>query len=153
MITSLMLCSQAFGDDYPDAQWSLKDAWGDTVTFSQKEQQQPSLFYFWASWCPFCHKVTPAFQRIYNDYKNKNVTIYSVNVWETGDAMAYLFDKEFDFPVLVKGEEVADTYGIFSTPGFVVLDKDGKTQYRRKAGAKPEEVEAGIRSALDKLIN
>ncbi len=138
--------------DRASVQWQLKDAWGDLVQYDQKQQQQPTVLFFWASWCPFCHKLMPGFQRIYNDYSDKGVTIYSINVWETGDALAYMFDHEYEFPVLVDGEKVAARYGVKGTPALFVIAPDGEIRYQRHEGDSPASVEAQARKALDQLL-
>ncbi len=136
----------------PPLEWALKDAWGDTVHYNQNQQQQPTVLFFWASWCPFCHKLMPGFQRVYNDYRNKGVTFYTINVWETGDALAYLFDHDYEFPVLIDGEKVAALYGVKGTPALFVIAPDGQIRYQRREGDSPAAVEAQTRKTLEQLL-
>ncbi len=145
----LVLFTPAFADTI---EWRLKDAWGEEVQYNQQTQQQPTLLFFWASWCPFCHRLMPGFQRIYDEYRHRGVTIYSINVWETGDALAYMFDHDYEFPVLVEGEPVAAIYGIKGTPALLVIAPDGEVVYRRREGDDPEMVERLARENLDALL-
>lgn len=138
-------------DVKPLPKWELVDSWGDSTHYDQSKQTRPTLLFFWASWCPYCHRVMPGFQRIYDAYAAK-ASILSINVWETGDAHAYMFDHEYEFPVLVEGEPVAEIYGIKGTPGLLVIAPDGDIRYRRKSGDKPDVVERKIKQALDQLL-
>ncbi len=147
----LLSCSWASTEN-PSVQWQLKDAWGDQVEYDQARQQQPTVLFFWASWCPFCHRLMPGFQRVYNEYRDKGVTIYSINVWETGDALAYMFDHEYEFPVLVDGEAVASIYGVKGTPALFVIAPDGRVVFQRHEDQPPAEVEARTRAALEMLL-
>ncbi len=139
-------------NDFAQAQWALDDPWGDEITFSQQQTEHPTLLFFWASWCPYCHKLMPGIQRTYTAYEKQPVTMLSINVWETGDAMAYMFDHDYNFPVLVDGEVVADFYGIKGTPGVLVLDSNGKVLYHRIVGDSPKDVEAAVNQALQQAL-
>ncbi len=150
LLLLILTLPAAASDHLP--RWQLKDAWGEMVQYDQNSQQQPTVLFFWASWCPFCHRLMPGFQRMYDEYTRKGVTIYSVNVWETGDALAYMFDHEYEFPVLVDGEAVAQIYGVKGTPELLVIAPDGRIVYRRKEGDKPDDVEARTRLALEQLL-
>ncbi|MGV6853409.1 MAG: TlpA family protein disulfide reductase [bacterium] len=142
----------AESEQYPDVSWQLEDPFGDITSFNQNLTDKPTVLFFWASWCPFCHKLMPGVQRIYDEFDHQRINFYTINVWETGDAMAYIFDHDHTFPVLIDGEEVAAQYGVKGTPGLFVLNKDGLVIFKRKGKLTPAQVEESVRKALLSLL-
>ena len=134
---------------YPESSWQLEDPFGVVTVFDQKKTTKPTVLFFWASWCPYCHKLMPGLQRVYDEFSDEGIDFYTINVWETGDAMAYIFDHDHTFPVLVEGESVAAVYGVKGTPALFVLDEDGKVVFERTGKLTPEQVEIAV---IDSLI-
>ncbi|MDB0011517.1 TlpA family protein disulfide reductase [Crocinitomicaceae bacterium] len=90
------------------------------------------LIDFWASWCGPCRKENPNVVRLYNQFKDKGFTVYSVSLdkdisaWQKAiesDGLAWpnhvsdLLGWESSMPTL---------YGFQGIPHTVLIDKEGK---------------------------
>lgn len=89
------------------------------------------LLDFWASWCGPCRRENPNVVRIYNAYKDKGFTIFSVSLDNDKDKwVAAIQQDKLAWPNHVcdfGGWEsfAATLYQITSIPSTVLLDKEG----------------------------
>lgn len=103
---------------------------------------------FWASWCRPCREeIESNLIGIYNDYKDKGVTVIGIDVHDKPEdhakAMAEL---GIPYPQLIDVDgNGAAIYGVMSIPQIILIDKDGNIVKRNLRG---EE----IRKALDELL-
>jgi thiol-disulfide isomerase/thioredoxin len=93
-----------------------------------------SLIDFWASWCLPCRKAIPFWKQLYFKYKDKGFVIVGVS----GDRKLNDWTKALDqekmswvqvidkFPDDSKPAIVSESFGIYSLPYYVLLDKAGK---------------------------
>ncbi len=75
------------------------------------KSEKPAVVYFFASWCPPCHKFAPIFEELSQDLTDYNLV--KVNVDESN--------------------ELAIEYGIHSIP-MLVMFNDGKVIKKESAG-------------------
>jgi len=142
----------------PAPEWTMEDTEGHEVNFPADAAGRPSILFFWASWCPYCHAVMPFLERIVVDYADHGVTVYAINFKDDGDPARYMTEHGYQFIVLPLGDLVADDYGVVSSPGLLVVDGDGIVTYRRKVtrappGAAIAQVWDGqVREALDRAL-
>tara|TARA_R110002072_G_scaffold302976_1_gene490565 strand:- start:15164 stop:16330 length:1167 start_codon:yes stop_codon:yes gene_type:complete len=90
------------------------------------------LIDFWASWCGPCRRENPNLVRIYNKYKDKGFTIFSVSLDKDAEAWKAAIEKDG----LVWPNHVSDLlqwktpmvqlYNFNSIPHTVLVDKEGK---------------------------
>lgn len=66
---------------------------GEPITLSSLRGQYV-LIDFWASWCGPCRKENPNVVRIYNKYKNKGFTIFSVSLDKDANAWKAAIEKD-----------------------------------------------------------
>lgn len=89
------------------------------------------LIDFWASWCGPCRKENPNVIRLYNKYKNKGFTIYSVSLDEDGQKWKDAIEADgLAWPNHVsdlKGWQtpLTQVYGFNSIPHTVLVDQKG----------------------------
>lgn len=87
---------------------------------------------FWASWCGPCRRENPNVVRLYNKYKNKGFTVFSVSLDENGEAWKAAIQKDgLSWPNhcsdLKRWEStVIQDYGFTGIPYTVLLNKEGK---------------------------
>jgi len=107
---------------------------------------------FWASWCPPCVRGLPVVTKAANEYKDKGVVFYAVNVREDRQTIGkFLDEKKLDCPVaLDKDGKVGDLYGVEGIPQTVLIGKDGRVQSVH-VGFAPQ-VEKTLREELDALV-
>ncbi len=95
-----------------------------------------TILYFWDYDCSHCKKVTPELARLYDSYKDKGVSLYTVSINGTFE----LWKQRIQEYGLTAGIHVADParksgfdqmYDIRSTPRVFVLDKNKVIRYKQ----------------------
>jgi thiol-disulfide isomerase/thioredoxin len=90
------------------------------------------LIDFWASWCAPCRKELPNVVKLYNQYKSKGFTIYSVSLDKDISAWKKAIqDDNLSWPNHVSDllgweSELPTLYGFQGIPHTVLIDKEGK---------------------------
>lgn len=129
--------------------WRLETPEGTSVS-STDLRGKVVLLDFWASWCPFCTALLPGAAAIRNDYADREVAVYAVNIWDRGSPIETFRERGIDLPILIEGDAVADLYKIGSTPNAVVVGRDGRIVHREH-GTTPER-DARLRAAIDEAL-
>ena len=116
------------GAQAPDI--SLSDTTGTPVALSSLRGKYV-LIDFWASWCGPCRMENPNVVRVYNKFKDKGFTIYSVSLDQTkpnwtkairNDNMTWTNVSDLKF----WQSAAAQQYGVQAIPQTFLLDRDGK---------------------------
>ncbi|GAA5222179.1 peroxiredoxin family protein [Membranihabitans marinus] len=91
------------------------------------------LLDFWASWCAPCRRANPHVVSLYNKYKDKGFTVYSVSLDRNGQKDKWVAAIEQD--KLAWESHVSDlkywqsapaqTYGVRAIPATYLLDRNG----------------------------
>jgi len=90
------------------------------------------LIDFWASWCAPCRKELPNVVKLYNQYKSKGFTVYSVSLDKDISAWKKAIeDDKLTWPNHVSDllgweSELPTLYGFQGIPHTVLIDKEGK---------------------------
>jgi len=89
------------------------------------------LVNFYASWCTACRKELPAFERIWEKYRNQGFEILGVNNGESkGTATDYLRGNGAEFnAVLDPDQTIVNAYKVRGMPVSVLLDRNGAVLY------------------------
>lgn len=85
------------------------------------------LLDFWASWCPPCREGLPAIAALHEEFKDRGLTTYAVNIGESGrEAAGFLNKAKLDLPVLLdETAHVANLYAVSGIPQTVIIGRDG----------------------------
>jgi len=138
------------GSVAPD--WTLKTPDGKEVSL-RSLRGKVVLLDFWATWCGPCRMAMPDVQKLYEKYKDKAVAVYGVCTWERGDPVAFMQQKGYTYPILLKGDDVAARYRVTGIPTFYLIDPEGKI-LMAYSGLSPEnarQVDELIAETLKKL--
>ena len=133
----LIMCmnATAAGNLKPAPDFSLKDASGKVHTLKDYHGK-PLILQFWATWCPYCEKLQPGLNKIYNKFTdasgNHKVQVVGISFNEDKGAnpQKVLTDRCIDFPTLLKGEKAAKAYGVKGTPTTFFITKNGKILWK-----------------------
>lgn len=132
---------------------ALNDLDGNERNLAQDIGKKIVVLDFFATWCPPCRKSLPAYQSVYDDYQDKGVAVYLVNLGE-GEAMVRKFLEEhgITIPVLMDPyREASEAYQVSTIPMSVVIGLDGvieKVEQGYYGGS-----ERALRRTLDRLLN
>ncbi|MGV3630317.1 MAG: TlpA family protein disulfide reductase [Bacteroidota bacterium] len=100
---------------------------------------------FWASWCGPCRKENPNVVNMYNKYKDKGFTVYSVSLDKDPEAWRRAIKADgLAWPnhvsdLLEWKTPLLDSYGFNSIPYTVLVGKDGKILGTNLRGASLEQ--------------
>lgn len=107
--------------------FTLEDMNGNKVSLSDFKGKTIFLN-FWASWCGPCKYEMPFIEQLYQETKDSDLVIVTVNLEEPKSTVSkFLTDNKYTFPVLLDSEvEVASQYGVSGIPLSLLIDKDFK---------------------------
>jgi DsbE subfamily thiol:disulfide oxidoreductase len=121
--------SMRFWRGNPD--FRLKTLDDNTINLSDYRGQVVVLN-FWATWCLPCKEEMPDLEAVYQLYKEDNLIIIGVNVYETADDTArFVRELGVSFPIALDDNgRVAHQFGVSGLPVTVVIGKSGQIEYR-----------------------
>jgi thiol-disulfide isomerase/thioredoxin len=122
------------------------------TTRSADLEGKVSVIDIWATWCEPCIAEIPKFNRLYEEYKNKDVRIVGITAVSPHDDIAPRA-KQFGmrYTVLVGDEAVVDGFGgVIGWPTTFVVTKNW-TVYKKYIGALPDK-EARLKKDIDTLL-
>ncbi len=103
------------------------------------------LIDFWASWCGPCRKENPNVVRVYNQYKDKGFTVYSVSLdkdaeaWKRAIKSDGLIWPNHVSDLLMWNTPMVKLYGFSGIPYTVLIDQKGKIIATNLRGAALEQ--------------
>ena len=108
---------------------------------------------FWASWCPPCRWEMPAFERMYQHYRDRGVAFVGVAVSDfTRPAKAFVAKTGTTYPVgLDATGEIARAYRVTSMPTTIFIDSQGNIVRRLNNAANEAVLRIFIEGQLREL--
>ncbi len=107
---------------------------------------------FWATWCAPCKKEIPAFNRVYEKYKDKGVVMLGVNTdvnISNIDLLNFQSDFEMTYPAVLVDTKIAASYSVPDRiPTTFIYNKNGARVRSEEGGLE----EAELSAILDKLL-
>lgn len=109
--------------------FTVFDKNGKEVTLSSFKGK-PVVINFWATWCGPCKSELPAFQKMYNEYKDK-IQFLMVNLTDgvqekKADVDSFIEKEGYTFPVFYDTQySGAYAYSVSSVPLTVFVDSEG----------------------------
>ena len=138
------------GKAAPDFEMQLLD--GGTVASAQHKGSDILILDFWATWCGPCIRAMPDLMAIAEEYSDRNVILYAVNVRESADNVeAFLKEREWSLKVpMDRDGSVSNKFKVGGIPQTVIVDKDGTVQAVH-VGYSPDN-KATLKRELDTLL-
>lgn len=112
----------------PAPDFELLDGSGNKVSL-QSLKGKVVVIDFWGTWCKWCVKAMPKLESLRKEYEsNKNVEVLGISCQEppNADPVKFMKDNNINYRTLMKGDEVAQKFGVDGFPTLYVLDKEGK---------------------------
>ena len=106
--------------------FKLRDLHGNELSLSDLKGKKVFIN-FWATWCPPCKAEMPEIEKIYQETKNSDLVIVSVEIGEPlGTVKPFIDNNKYNFKVLLDSDQsVATKYGISAIPTSYFIDKNG----------------------------
>ena len=127
---------------------SLRLAEG-TVLDAASLRGQPVLIYVWASWCPFCARQTPYYQKLHEQLQaSKNpLRIISVSIDKRPeDAIKYMNERGYTFPVSFDAQAIGKALGARpGLPRVYLIDRQGRLAVSQAGELFEEDIAAFAR--------
>lgn len=109
--------------------WTHNQANGISFRLGTESAERPLVVLFWATWCPYCKALMPHLQSIKLEY-GENVDIVAIHFRaDKSDPADYVANMGYEFLLLPNGEPIAEIYGIWGTPGVLIIDKDRRIKF------------------------
>lgn len=144
--------SQSESNAIKAVDFTVYDTDGNEVKLSSK-YGKPIVMNFWATWCHPCKSELPAFEEMYNKYKD-DVHFMMINVTD-GESQTrqmvdeFVSDNGYTFPVYYDETLTASTiYGASSIPLTVFVYPDGTIYGGRPGAMQKAELEYYINDVL-----
>ncbi len=149
--------------------FTINDDQGHEISFP-RHQDGVDIYFFWASWCPYCKALMPHLQSMLEEYGDQ-VRVYAFNIREDGDPRALLDAQGYDFTLIPAADSLMQAYAVVGTPGLFLVDKEGiirlnlyqlmarqqqadqDLSHSQKAARKAPWWAAEIRQQVDRTLN
>ena len=143
LLLFLTATAQAVGEQAVD--FSLKDLKGKTLRLND-QKGSVVLLSFWMTWCSACKVEMPIQQRLYNTYKDKGFSVWSITSDTPSDlpkVRSIVRRHKLTFPVLHDSDSRVN--GLYNPrsifPYTVLIDREGKVVWTHAGFKLGEEVE------------
>jgi thiol-disulfide isomerase/thioredoxin len=127
--------------------WEGKGADGKTIRFDPAQRTKPAILLFWATWCPYCEKLMPTLQTLFDAAGKNRLDVYAIDIKEDGDPVKTLKERKQTFTLILHGDAIADQYHVKGTPGLFLVDAHGDIVYHADT-SDPVKVDAALRERL-----
>lgn len=128
--------------------WKLMDFDGNESIFDQYKGKVV-VVNFWATWCPPCIAEMPAFEKLYQDYKNDVVFIFVAND-DPKKVKKFIADKDYSLPVYYQLTEAPKELLSNSLPTTYIINKQSEIVVDKTGAA--DWNSGKVREMLDALI-
>jgi len=113
----------SYAQDLAAPSFTLANADGVQVTLP-RTHDGVDIYFFWASWCPYCKTLMPHLQSMRIEYGD-DLTIYALNIRDEEMPEPFMLEHGYDFVLLPEADSVMELYGVRPTPAVFVVDGEG----------------------------
>jgi cytochrome c biogenesis protein CcmG/thiol:disulfide interchange protein DsbE len=105
---------------------------------------------FWQSTCAPCEAEAPAFQRVWERYRDEGVVFVGVDFWDLdSDARRFLRRHGITYPQVYDGPgNTLEPYGVVGAPETFFIDRDGTIVAHSRGEISEDELVAQIEEVL-----
>lgn len=134
--------------------FTVFDGEGNPVSFSDFSGK-PIVINFWATWCGYCVKEMPSFEKAFEEFGDE-VVFMMINVTDgyqetKEDAVKFVEEKGYTFPVYYDTElSASGVYGASSLPATAFINADGELVHGQLGMLSEETLYGFIEKLLEK---
>ena len=158
----------SYAQDLAAPSFTLPNSDGEQVTLP-RTHDGVDIYFFWASWCPYCKTLMPHLQSMHIEYGD-DVTIYALNIRDEEMPEPFMLEHGYDFVLLPDADPVMELYGVRPTPAVFVVDGEGNIRFNlydmvfndnseykalshgKRAGRRAPYWAAEIRQVIDQVL-
>jgi len=131
LIVSAPAAAASVGEVAPDFEVTTQD--GSVFQLSEFRGRKPVYVVFWNTWCPYCIKKTPRYQKLQEQFGGK-IEIIAINTtWSDSPAEIRSFVEHHQIQYSTAfdaGELITDQYRVLKVPTEFIVDINGIIRYR-----------------------
>jgi peroxiredoxin len=123
----------------PDFQ--LKTLAAESFSLQDALARGPVVLVFFKVSCPTCQYALPFYERLFQAYKSRNVSLVGVSQNNSEDTAAFAKEFGITFPLLLDDTityPVSNTYGLTNVPTTFWIARDGEIEVSSVGWAKPD---------------
>ena len=100
------------------------------VNLAKYRQNQKTILFFWATWCPHCREQLKELNKIKQDLVNKKIKLILIDLGESEKLVVkHLQKQKMDFEVFLdKDSSVSEKYNLVGVPTFIFINAQGVIQ-------------------------
>lgn len=127
------LLAPALAADNAAPEFTLKDLENKDVKLSEVCKNGPVVVAFWSTWCKNCPDEMKQFQRMYDQYKERGLTVLGVSIdcsKTVSKVRPWIQGRRFTFPILLDtANNVKRLYNVNPVPHSFIIDTSGQIVY------------------------
>lgn len=109
----------------------------------------------WASWCAPCKDEAPALERIWRDYRARDLVVLGIDVRDlTSDATEFIRRHKLTYPSLRDGDgnDTEDAFQTSGVPESFLIDREGNIAWRFIGPLDREPYLTDFRRVIDSVL-
>ena len=131
LIVSTPVTAASVGEVAPDFEVTTQD--GGVFRLSDFHGRKPVYMIFWNTWCSYCIKKTPRYQKLQQQFGDK-IEIIAINTtWSDSPKEMRSFEEHHHInysTAFDTGELITDRYRVLNVPTEFIVDINGTIRYR-----------------------
>jgi cytochrome c biogenesis protein CcmG/thiol:disulfide interchange protein DsbE len=105
---------------------------------------------FWQSTCAPCESEAPAFQRVWERYRDEGVVVVGIDFWDLdSDARRFLRRHGITYPTVYDGPgKTLESYGVVGAPETFFIDRRGRIVGHARGELSADELVSRLEGVL-----
>lgn len=145
LFTLFLIISNLYSQSKSVPDFKLETITGEKVSLYELLKSGPVYINFWAMWCVPCRSELKVIQQIYDEFKDKSVSVVTINIdspRSSSKVKSFISGQKYTFPVLLDpNQEVFKKLNGNSLPYSLLIDQEGNIRKVRNSYLPGDEKE------------